>query len=198
MPLLALILLLAACGGGSAAAPQEPGLTIQTVPAAGSTPPSPTTTPSPADLRGFIFPITGACLPKGDQLMPNAPPADEAARRRRLPDRQLHADRQADAGRPQRWRSCAPTSTTRTSTRRQTSASWRSDVRVVLRRRGRQWITQWRRHALLPPLKCVDHARHAGEGRQSIAFACESVRRSLYEPPATVPPVLSCEPAIRS
>ncbi len=30
-------------------------------------------TVSAAGLRGFIYPITGACLPKGDQLMPNAP-----------------------------------------------------------------------------------------------------------------------------
>ena len=29
--------------------------------------------PSLPDLTGFIFPIAGACLPKGDQLMPNAP-----------------------------------------------------------------------------------------------------------------------------
>ena len=31
--------------------------------------------PSSADLRGFIFPISGGCLPTGDQLMPNAPRA---------------------------------------------------------------------------------------------------------------------------
>jgi murein DD-endopeptidase MepM/ murein hydrolase activator NlpD len=69
-----LLLLLVACGSGSAAAPQEPGLKIETVPTAGPTQaPPPTTTPSPADLRGFIWPIAGGCLPKGDQLMPNAP-----------------------------------------------------------------------------------------------------------------------------
>ena len=36
----------------------------------------PTATPEPPDLtvfRGFIYPIRGACLPEGDQLMPNAP-----------------------------------------------------------------------------------------------------------------------------
>jgi murein DD-endopeptidase MepM/ murein hydrolase activator NlpD len=35
----------------------------------------PTPTPAPPDLtvfRGFSFPIEGACLPQGDQLMPNA------------------------------------------------------------------------------------------------------------------------------
>jgi murein DD-endopeptidase MepM/ murein hydrolase activator NlpD len=26
-----------------------------------------------AELRGFVFPIVGSCLPSGDQLMPNAP-----------------------------------------------------------------------------------------------------------------------------
>lgn len=39
-------------------------------------PPSPTPTASAPDLtifRSFIFPIRGACLPAGDQLMPNAP-----------------------------------------------------------------------------------------------------------------------------
>ncbi len=29
-------------------------------------------TPGPADLTGFAFPIAGACLPTGDQLMPGA------------------------------------------------------------------------------------------------------------------------------
>ena len=35
-----------------------------------------TATPDAPDLsvfRGFIYPIAGACLPTGDQLMPNAP-----------------------------------------------------------------------------------------------------------------------------
>jgi len=73
LPLAALALLLAACGGGSAAAPaQEPGLVIATVPP-GTPTPQATPTPGPADLRGFIWPVAGGCLPKGDQLMPNAP-----------------------------------------------------------------------------------------------------------------------------
>jgi murein DD-endopeptidase MepM/ murein hydrolase activator NlpD len=70
--LVALAVLLAACGGGSSAATQDPGLTVETAPASSPAPP-PTPTPSPADLRGFIWPIAGGCLPKGDQLMPNAP-----------------------------------------------------------------------------------------------------------------------------
>ena len=72
LPLVALALLLVACGGGTAAAPQEAGLTIESA-ADGSPTPAATSTPSPADLRGFIWPIVGGCLPKGDQLMPNAP-----------------------------------------------------------------------------------------------------------------------------
>jgi len=68
VPLLAipLALTLAACNGGAAA------------PAPTSTPSAPaaTSTPEPPDLtvfRNFIYPIKGACLPSGDQLMPNAP-----------------------------------------------------------------------------------------------------------------------------
>lgn len=36
---------------------------------------APTLTPTvgPQQLRGFVFPIAGACLPQGQQLMPNAP-----------------------------------------------------------------------------------------------------------------------------
>ena len=34
-------------------------------------PASPTAVPNP--LTGFSYPIAGGCLPKGDQLMPNAP-----------------------------------------------------------------------------------------------------------------------------
>lgn len=51
--------------------------------ASGSNPTNPTPTPipvtptaTPPDLtifRGFAYPISGACLPQGDQLMPNAP-----------------------------------------------------------------------------------------------------------------------------
>lgn len=55
-----------ACGSGSAsdADPPKPA------------PITPTATPDRPDLtvfRNFIFPIAGACLPSGDQLMPNAP-----------------------------------------------------------------------------------------------------------------------------
>ena len=32
----------------------------------------PTATPSLTELRGYLFPIAGGCLPSGDQLMPNA------------------------------------------------------------------------------------------------------------------------------
>lgn len=55
-------LILAACGGSSAS----------------STPTSTATfvTPDPTpELTGFAFPIKGACLPSGDQLMPGAPRA---------------------------------------------------------------------------------------------------------------------------
>ena len=63
VPLLVLSLAaLAGCRGASGAA---------------RTPtPEPTATPEPLDLsvfRGFTYPIKGGCLPKGDQLMPNAP-----------------------------------------------------------------------------------------------------------------------------
>jgi murein DD-endopeptidase MepM/ murein hydrolase activator NlpD len=57
---------LAACGGGQ---PVETAATISPLPPT----PTPVPTPSAADLRGFIYPIAGGCLPKGDQLMPNAP-----------------------------------------------------------------------------------------------------------------------------
>jgi murein DD-endopeptidase MepM/ murein hydrolase activator NlpD len=33
----------------------------------------PTVAGNGSSLRGFAYPLTGACLPKGDQLMPNAP-----------------------------------------------------------------------------------------------------------------------------
>ena len=35
--------------------------------------PSPYSPNGDPNLRGFVFPIAGGCLPKGDQLMPNAP-----------------------------------------------------------------------------------------------------------------------------
>jgi murein DD-endopeptidase MepM/ murein hydrolase activator NlpD len=56
-------IVLVACGGGSA----EP----TTVPS-----PAATATPEGPDLtvfRGFAYPIAGACLPRSDNLMPNAP-----------------------------------------------------------------------------------------------------------------------------
>ena len=57
-------LALAACGGSSAGSTPT------------STAPAATATPSAPDLTVFhdwMFPIAGGCLPKGDQLMPNAP-----------------------------------------------------------------------------------------------------------------------------
>ncbi|HEU5323255.1 MAG TPA: M23 family metallopeptidase, partial [Methylomirabilota bacterium] len=56
----------AACGGGDAAQETTP------------TPRAPAATPTPdrPDLtifRNFIYPITGACLPRSEGLMPNAP-----------------------------------------------------------------------------------------------------------------------------
>lgn len=75
--LATLPLLVAACSGGD----DNPGfITIPTQPAnnaptaSSSAPPAATATVSPeAILRGFSWPIAGGCLPKGDQLMPNAP-----------------------------------------------------------------------------------------------------------------------------
>ena len=59
----ALALLLAACGGSKPDAKPTQVLEIVTR--------SPTT-PGPADLTGFGFPIADGCLPSGDQLMPGA------------------------------------------------------------------------------------------------------------------------------
>src|SRR5688572_29211364 len=90
-----MLTLLAACGGDdspgdgsvivSTVSPSEAVPTV-TLPPAGTLPASPpaaTTSPVPtattaasnggAALSGFIYPIPGACLPQGDQLMPNAP-----------------------------------------------------------------------------------------------------------------------------
>jgi murein DD-endopeptidase MepM/ murein hydrolase activator NlpD len=58
-----LALLVAACGGSKPDAKPTQVLTIVTR--------SPTT-PGPADLTGFAFPLAGGCLPSGDQLMPGA------------------------------------------------------------------------------------------------------------------------------
>ena len=63
--------------------PPSEAVPTATLPPAGTVPASPpasTTSPAPtapanggAALSGFIYPIPGACLPQGDQLMPNAP-----------------------------------------------------------------------------------------------------------------------------
>jgi murein DD-endopeptidase MepM/ murein hydrolase activator NlpD len=55
----------AACDGGKPEPKPTQVLTIVTK--------SPASTPGLADLTGFAFPIAGACLPSGDQLMPGAP-----------------------------------------------------------------------------------------------------------------------------
>ena len=69
--LLSLIVLLlsTACGTGSS---QESAVRIETVTpsAVGESRPTPTAEPK---LNGYAFPIVGGCLPKGDQLLPNAP-----------------------------------------------------------------------------------------------------------------------------
>jgi murein DD-endopeptidase MepM/ murein hydrolase activator NlpD len=87
--------LIAACGGhaDSATSANDGGVVItplataEIAPTAGAQPvptdepqskdgdPAPTPTPAKADTRlsGFTYPIAGACLPVGDQLMPNAP-----------------------------------------------------------------------------------------------------------------------------
>ena len=59
----AIALLVAACGGSKPDAKPTQVLEIVTR--------SPTT-PGPADLTGFAFPLAGGCLPGGDQLMPGA------------------------------------------------------------------------------------------------------------------------------
>lgn len=92
--LIAMLTFLVACGddkrpgdGGvvvSTVAPTEavptatlPPGTVPASPPASTTGPAPTATTAPnnggAALSGFIYPIPGACLPQGDQLMPNAP-----------------------------------------------------------------------------------------------------------------------------
>lgn len=50
------------------------GTQIGSTPSSSLASPGRTRAPSVAgDLRGFVYPIVGACLPTGDQLMPNAP-----------------------------------------------------------------------------------------------------------------------------
>lgn len=62
--LLSFVGLAAACGEASSGAP---GVTVTVLV------PTPTPeAPGPQDLAGFIFPIQEACLPTGDNLMPNA------------------------------------------------------------------------------------------------------------------------------
>lgn len=86
-----MLALVAACGGGDDAAVGGSAVTIATVtrtaedatngnPASGleTRPASGAATQAPpaagsAALTGFIYPLAGACLPEGDQLMPNAP-----------------------------------------------------------------------------------------------------------------------------
>jgi murein DD-endopeptidase MepM/ murein hydrolase activator NlpD len=58
--------LVIACGGGS---PKNQGVLIE--PATSTEAPASNGDTTPV-LQGFIYPIAGACLPKGDQLMPNA------------------------------------------------------------------------------------------------------------------------------
>jgi murein DD-endopeptidase MepM/ murein hydrolase activator NlpD len=60
----ALGLVLVGCGGGNASGRPTQSVAIVTR--------TPQATPSLADLTGFAFPIEGACLPSGDQLMPGA------------------------------------------------------------------------------------------------------------------------------
>jgi murein DD-endopeptidase MepM/ murein hydrolase activator NlpD len=62
----------AASNASGVVASQTP---VAALPSPGSpaTSPSVTATPSAAALTGFSYPLAGACLPRGDQLMPNAP-----------------------------------------------------------------------------------------------------------------------------
>ena len=90
--LIAMLTFLVACGGDDDPAdvsviistvPPSEAVPTSTLPPAGTvpeTPPASTTSPAPtapanggAVLSGFTYPIPGACLPQGDQLMPNAP-----------------------------------------------------------------------------------------------------------------------------
>ena len=67
-----LVVLLLACGSQQSST--EDGVIIETVAPSpsetASTPPNSTVQPQ---LSGYVFPIVGGCLPKGDQLLPNAP-----------------------------------------------------------------------------------------------------------------------------
>ena len=67
-------LLLVACGSNSSSGPDA--VKIETVAPASSAPgESQTNGPGQPRLAGYVFPIVGGCLPKGDQLLPNAPRA---------------------------------------------------------------------------------------------------------------------------
>src|SRR5690606_27962571 len=78
-----MVALTVACGGGDSdglAASDATGVVVSTVTSrtpstAATVAPTATLTPEElgAILSGFAYPIEGACLPQGDQLMPNAP-----------------------------------------------------------------------------------------------------------------------------
>ena len=72
---LVTVLMLTACGDDPGVAGGN-GVVVATVgPTEPPTAPSGSaTTPNngTAELHGFVFPVAGACLPRGDQLMPNA------------------------------------------------------------------------------------------------------------------------------
>ena len=77
--IVAIALLAAACGEDGdpgvdvtpATATPSPTATATPEPTATATPEAPV--PDPEDLRGFAYPVAGACLPDSDRLMPNAP-----------------------------------------------------------------------------------------------------------------------------
>ena len=58
--------------GAGAKATRPPPATSVASPAPSATA-APTVTPASDPLTGFSFPLSGGCLPKGDQLMPNSP-----------------------------------------------------------------------------------------------------------------------------
>jgi murein DD-endopeptidase MepM/ murein hydrolase activator NlpD len=78
--LLVILALTAACAadegaGGVLIEPVEPTASLP-LDAIATTPPGPNGAPptnGASALHGFALPIAGSCLPKGDQLMPNAP-----------------------------------------------------------------------------------------------------------------------------
>lgn len=69
LSLIVLLLSATACGTGST---QESAVRIETVTPSAMSDSSPTPRAEPK-LNGYVFPIVGGCLPKGDQLLPNAP-----------------------------------------------------------------------------------------------------------------------------